>query len=347
MKQAQKPTTKNTKNEILEAYESLLKEVEKNKSSKADQQKVQASNIVKQALSENSKDIIHQIAGLKLQVSQSLEDLGTELLSEREKLSNLQEAIKIQDKYLKDAHEITINTNSLEALLLAQCQKKEEFEEWVNSAKERFSNEISEKKQSWQKEQQQYESEQKEKREFEKKERKRQGEEYEYQLKITRQKEEDEYQQKKLLQERELEEKRKTLESECADRESSIITKEQELEDLRKYKEQAEKNLASAVEKTAKQIREELQERFKNEFLIKNKEFESEIALLKQNIQFLESKITDQEKSITSLNKQLSESNIQSQDLARKVIEGNANLHIQEIRRKSINSSSDKSDNSE
>ena len=71
----QKATSKNTKNEILDAYEGLLQEVKDNKTNKSDQQKVQAnSQLVKKSLEQNSKDIIHNIAELKLQVNQSLED---------------------------------------------------------------------------------------------------------------------------------------------------------------------------------------------------------------------------------------------------------------------------------
>ena len=329
----QKVTSKNTKNEILDAYEGLLQEVKDNKTNKSDQQKVQAnSQLVKKSLEQNSKDIIHNIAELKLQVNQSLEDLGKKLLSEREKLNNLQQSIEIQEKNLKDIYDITVNAESLEALLLAQQRKKTEFDEWINSAKEKFTLEMSETKAKWHKEQSEYELTQKEKQELQKKEWKRQEEEYNYQKKISRQQDEDQYKQKQLQQERELTEKLQKVESDCTARETAILAKEKEFEYLLEYKENSDSQLEEAIKNTKQQLQKELEHNFKMELSIKNKESESEIALLKQNIGFLNAKISDQDKNILYLNKQLSEAQLQAQNLAKKIIEGNA--HMLEIRSK-------------
>ena len=85
----QKVTNKNTKNEILDAYEGLLQEVKDNKTNKSEEQKVKTSSqLVTKSLAQNSKDIIHNIAELKLQVNQDLENLGKSLLLEKEKLNN-------------------------------------------------------------------------------------------------------------------------------------------------------------------------------------------------------------------------------------------------------------------
>ena len=329
----QKVTSKNTKNEILDAYEGLLKEVKNNKVNKSDQQKSQANmQLVTKSLTQNSKEIIHNIAELKLKVNQSLEDLGKNLLSEREKLNNLQESIEIQEKHLKDVYDITVNAESLETLLLAQSRKKTEFDEWIASAKEKFTLEMSEKKDKWSREQNEYELAQKEKQELQKREWKRQEEEYHYQQKISRQQDEDQYKQKQIQQERELAEKLQKVESDCAARESAILAKEKEFDDLVKYKSDADNNLEEAVTNAKQHLQKELEHNFKIELSIKNKESESEIALLKQNIRFLETKISDQEKNISYLNKQLSESQLQAQNLAKKVIEGNA--HMLDIRSK-------------
>lgn len=323
----QKPTSKNTKNEILEAYDELLQELNK-KSNKSTLAATQAdNNTVKQASSQNTKDIIHQIAELKLQVTQSLEDLGKELLAAREKLTCTQEAIKLQESHLKNVHDITVNTNSLEALLLSQQRKKEEFEEWVSSAKEKFTLEMNNKKSLWNKEQQEYELSQKEKKESQKKEWQRLEEEYQYQQKISKQQDEDQYQQKKLLQERELEEKMQAVETKCLLRESAILEKEQELLDLRKHKTESDKNLKDSVDSAKKQLTQELGQSFKLESSLKNKEADSEIALLKQNIKFLEAKICDQDKVVLALNTRLTESQLQSQNLAKKVIEGSTRIN--------------------
>lgn len=330
MSKAPKPTIKNTKSEILTAYDELLKQVEENKSLRAQEQKGQMkSDIVQKASSEGAKDIIHKVTELKIQINETLENLGKNLLNERAKLSDLQEAIAIEQARIKDTHEIMVNANSLEALLLAQKKKKEEFEQWIEAEKEKFRSEMAEKKTFWAKEKQEYEELQKDKVELQKKEWKRQEEEYEYQRKILEQKDNDEYQLKKQLLERELEDRRKKLEEEFALRESAISAQEQELESLRKLKDESEKTLKEHVENARKQLTTELEQKYKFTSELKQKETDAENGLLKQNIKFLEEKLQEKNKTIDILNHQLVSSQAQSQELAKKVIE--ANSRIREI----------------
>lgn len=330
MSKAPKPTIKNTKSEILTAYDELLKQVEKNKSLRAQEQKGQMkSDIVQKASSEGAKDIIHKVTELKIQINETLENLGKNLLNERAKLSDLQEAIAIEQARIKDTHEIMVNANSLEALLLAQKKKKEEFEQWIEAEKEKFRSEMTEKKSTWAKEKREYEELQKDKVELQKKERKRQEEEYEYQRKILEQKDNDEYQLKKQLLERELEDRKKKLEEEFALRESAISAQEQELKSLRTLKDESEKTLKEHVENARKQLTTELEQKYKFTSELKQKETDAENRLLKQNIKFLEEKLQEKNKTIDILNHQLVSSQAQSQELAKKVIE--ANSRIREI----------------
>ena len=330
MSKTPKPTIKNTKSEILEAYDELLKQVEKNKSVRAEEQKDQMkSDIVQRASSEGAKDILHKIAELKVQVNDNLESLGKNLLHERSRLADLQKAIEIEQAKIKDTHEIMANANSLEVLLLAQKKKKEEFEQWIEAEKEKFRTEMAEKKVYWVKEKQEYEQTQKDKVELQKKQWKRQEEEYEYQQKITQQKDDDEYQLKKHLLERELEDRRKKLEAEFALRESAISAQEQELVELRKLKDESEKTLKEHVESARKQLTTELEQKYKFTSELKQKETNAENSLLKQNIKFLEEKLQEKNKTIDVSNQQLVSSQAQSQELAKKVIE--ANSRIREI----------------
>ena len=85
-------------------------------------------------------------------------------------MNNLQESVRQQEIYLQDLHEITANANSLETLILCQKRKREEFENWMESTREKFNIEMSEKKLVWDKQKKDYELEQNEKRESKKKE---------------------------------------------------------------------------------------------------------------------------------------------------------------------------------
>lgn len=328
MSAVSKPTIKNTKSEILSAYEELLQEVAKNKSQKTEEKKNQMkSDIVQRASSQDSKDIIHNVSELKIQVGENLENLTKTLLHERAKLSELQEAIIIEQNRLKEAHEITINANSLEALLLAQKKKREEFEQWIELEKEKFKSEMSERKNSWAKESHEYEQTRKEKIELHKKEWVRLEEEYEYQKKITQQKDSDEYQLKKELLHRELEDKKKKFEEEFSLRESNISAQEQEILDLRKFKDEAENKLQNRIEEAKKQLIAETEQKYKYKSELIQKETDAESSLLKQKISFLEDKLQEKNNIIDNLTQQLSYSQSQSQELAKKIIEANAKMH--------------------
>ena len=69
----QKVTSKNTKNEILDAYEGLLTEVKDNKLNKSDQQKAQAnSQLITKSLAQNSKEIIRGFKFVHILVQQKI-----------------------------------------------------------------------------------------------------------------------------------------------------------------------------------------------------------------------------------------------------------------------------------
>ena len=327
MAQKEHPTVKNTKNEILAAYNELLKEVAAAKSNKSEEQQLQSSKSLVQKVSKQKSDyILHHTADLKLQVTGYFEKLGSKLLDEKEKLDNLQNAIAIEENRLKEMHDIIANANSLEALLLAQQKKKAEFEEWIVNAKEKFTEEMQDKKKLWNKEQSEYEAEFKEKKLAQKKEWEREEEEYKYKQKITRQKDTDEYLAKKSTQERELAEKRQELEQQFATREADIIAKEQEFAELKESKNNFDKILQEEIKLAKESLTKELANKFDLESTIRAKESHTEISLLKQNIKFLEEKVKDQNNNINYLNKQLVDAQIKCQDLAKKVIEGNTRI---------------------
>ena len=119
-------STKNTKNEILEAYHEaldLIKELKKTNKQEIKQEKDKRDTVVS-ASANTSKDIFKNLADLKLSIVDSLESLSHQLLSEHKKLVILQEAINLQSKELEELHEIKVNTDTLTALLEAQKQKK-------------------------------------------------------------------------------------------------------------------------------------------------------------------------------------------------------------------------------
>jgi molybdenum-dependent DNA-binding transcriptional regulator ModE len=131
---------RNTKSEILSAYEEMLKKVQEKKTEepKKVQEQQKQDNLVKKAASFSNENIVKGIAGLKVDLSSTLDKLGENLVSEFRKFEELQQAILIEQKNLEDLYKLSAVSDSLSAMLLAQKEKKEQFEHEMDSRKTEF-----------------------------------------------------------------------------------------------------------------------------------------------------------------------------------------------------------------
>jgi hypothetical protein len=197
---------KNTKSEILSAYEDMLKKIQDKKTDehKKVQEQQNLENLVKKAATFSNESIVKGIAGLKVDLASTLDKLGENMVSEFRKFEELQQAIQVEQKNLEDLYKLSVVSDSLSAMLLAQKEKKEQFEqemafrktesdEKMKTERELFETEMAEKKALWKKELETWQQKTKEDTEETKKSRTRSEEEYQYNLKITRKKEADLY----------------------------------------------------------------------------------------------------------------------------------------------------------
>ena len=317
-------STKNTKNEILEAYEQVLNQLTELK--KANKQHIKQEQEKKKTIETASQnttdDIIQQLAGLKLNLIKSLEDIESQLLNEYKRLNTLQQAIALQTKDLEEIHEIKVETETLSALLQTQKQKREIFDREMMERRETFEQEMSQKRSLWKKEQEEAEALRKEQEILQKKSRQREEEEYFYKRDLERQKESDLYETQKKLLEKELSDKKAHLEKDFAERESMIIGKEQEYQTLKNQVENMPIALKQAIEETEQSVTEKVKFKYEYEAKLTQKEVEGERKLHEQMILALQTKIEQQEKQLKELNEKTSHAGIQVQEIAVKAIEG-------------------------
>jgi len=139
-------TMTHTKKEILTAYEELLEELKNQKSE--DPKIVKAEKIVHETIINASANtvegIVNNIAALKLNLSKSLDKVGDDLAKEFKKLTEIQEAKKIEEKNLAETYQLTSETDSLAIMLKVQKDKKEAFENEMKETKEAFTVEMKE-----------------------------------------------------------------------------------------------------------------------------------------------------------------------------------------------------------
>ncbi len=329
-----KPNLKNTKNEILAAYDELQQKMSDKKTDepKKVQELQRQETLVKKAESLSNETIIKGLAGLKVEITSSLDKLGEKFVEEYRKFEELQQAIQTEKKNLEELYQLSASTDSLSVMLLAQKEKKEQFEqematrkaeleEKIRIEKERFDAEISEKKIQWKKELDTLLEKQKEDNEITAKTRKREEEDYNYTLQINRKKESDLYEEKKQKLEKELTDKKAAFEKAVADREANLKLAETELAELRAKSAAFPKELEKAVDVAVKAATEKTETLFRFEKELSEKEVGGELKLKDQIIQTLNAKIKDLEISLKDLSQKTVTAETSLKDIAIKAIE--------------------------
>ena len=334
---------KNTKSEILSAYEEMLKKVQDKNTDepKKIQEQQKQENLVKKAAAFSNESIVKGIAGLKVELASTLDKLGENLVSEFRKFEELQQAIQAEQKNLEDLYQLSVVSDSLSVMLLAQKEKKEQFEQEMTSRKtefnenmkserERFETEMTEKKALWKKEQESWQQKTKEESDDIKKNLARAEEEYQYSLKITRKKETDLYDEKKQKLEKDLADKRITFEKEFAEREVKIKEAEAELKELRARNTAFPSEMEKAVNESVIAVTEKLETSFRFEKELREKESQGELKLKEQIIETLKSKIKDMEITMKELSQKTITSEASVKDIAIKAIESTSKPYFVE-----------------
>ena len=327
-----KISTTNTKAQIIEAYNELLKKKEEKSQDnpKEVQQRKEAANTVESAQKNSEDEIVKDITKIRTSFIGSLDIIEDNLTAEHKKLAEIQEAINIEKKHLEELYGISTNADSFAAILLAQNESREKFEEERKATKEAFENEMSETKVNWGKEKSEKETLLKEEKEQNQKAKKREEEEYTYNLQQKRKKETDGYELNKLQQEAELKEKKLILEKEFAEREKEILENEKEFAGMKKASEQFPKELEKAVKEAIVETEARLNTEYKYEKNLTTKEAEGTINLKDLQISTLETKIKEMESQLKSASQKADVSEKSVKDIALKAIESSVKVQVVE-----------------
>ena len=321
---------KSKKNEILAAYQELLEQIgqTKQESHQQEKKKQQEQDVVATASSMTTDHIVKNIADIKISIGQGLDMLEQRLVDEYRSLSELQSAIKIETTRLKELHEITVNADSLAALLLAQKEYKTRFEQEMMDRKIKFESEMAEVKEFWDKEQECMEQGQRELKDSLKKTRMREEEEYAYALQLERKKDQDAYEAKRFALEKELVDKKEIFYKECAEREAILKSQEEDLKQMHNRVEQFPHELERAIRDTEKATREQLERTYQYQIDLSAKEVDGERKLTQQMISSLQAKIKEQELFIKQLTQKTDEASNQVQEIALKALESSSNMRF-------------------
>jgi len=288
---------KNTKNEILDAYSELVAEFEKERSqNKSLLKEIEDKNkIVKEVKDNNSNN--NSLDQLKEIFISQIDELKNKFHQEKESFNKLNQAIDIQKDNLENLHQVKAQVESLEALIITQKQTKDKFDLEMNILK-----------QNWD----------------------REKEDYEYNLKIQRRNDETNYQQEKLKLENEIKFKKESFEKQLIERENIINEKEEEFKQLKIVSDNFEGRIQEIIKNTETQVTDILTKEFEFKRQLENKDLETEIKLLKLEIETLKTKVKEQTEVIDNLNSKSSDATSQVKEIALKAIENSGKSYYSE-----------------
>jgi len=330
-------TKTNTKNEIFEAYESLLKKVADLDNMKPQEirEKEEKQMLIKKVSEMTPDTIVRGIADLKLKVAASFDQVEESLLAEQKKLSEIRLAIEVQKTMIDELYRVKVTADSMAAMLLAHKEKKLQIEAEAQELKmafdqkrEDFEAEMTQKKSDWDKEKARIQVELKEEKERARKEHQREEEEYNYNLQLKRRKEQDDYIEKHRKAELEFVTKTTQTEKLLHEREDAIAIKEQEYNLLYTKVGKFEDDLAKAVKDAEKSTTEKLKTQFGFAEELMLKENEGLLKLKDQTIQTLENRIKEQEGYIKQLTQKTETADKSVKDIAIKAIESSAKVQL-------------------
>lgn len=334
-----KITTSNTKKEMLEAYNKLRKAMATQAQTELKPEKAKEERerreVLQTADALTTDKVIKTVNELKSETSKAFTDIAAKLEEETERYNKLRRAIEIKEKELEELFEIEKSAFTLAALLEAQKQQRQVFEDEMARRKELLETEINQTKLDWERQKKQHAEELKEQKEQEEKRRRREKEEYEYSFEREKEQKINTLADEINRLDKELQDKREEFdkqtrakESELEEREQAVAEREKIMDTLQARVDGFPKELEREVEKAVKEVTLRLTaEASKNEQLLV-RGFEGEKNVLQARIDAFEQVVATQKKQIDKLAEQLEGAYSKVQDIAVKAVASSSRQSI-------------------
>lgn len=310
---------KSTKDQILAAYNQVLSKLTEKQSDSPQEkkQKEEKAVVVEVASKLTSESILKDLSTLKLRSIQDIDGLSGNLLNEFTKLTTIRHAIEEEQQHLQDLYQIKETANTLAALIQAQAEEKETFEQEKVLKQQQFDQDMNEAKAAWKKQLTTLEIEAKDRKEFLEKERKREEEDYRYTLDVKRRKELDDYDRHKAELEKDLEDRKAALDQ----RETNLKEQETLLNNLTLQVEEFSEVVKQAVADAEESLRSQLEKEHQYFLELKTRENITSQKLSDQKVSYLEAKIKEQDQLIKTLTQKADAATEQVQSIANRALD--------------------------
>lgn len=315
-----KVTPKESKDQILAAFNQLLTERKKSES-KVETKEQEAEKEKNQQLLETVAgytidNIVNGMAALQLDFGSAMDELSQKLETEWGKLDELKQGIATRHEHLQQLRQVRLVADALYILRQENEAKLSILEANTTTEREEITKEMTQTRKVWEKEQQEFEAKIAEAREL--LARQQEGEEgdYNYETERLRKIEMDEYREQKRLQERELAAANRDKEKAWAAREQFLADNEAEFGDNETKIAGFDDKLAQEYNKAKEEAIKKAEREGKVKADLLEKEWKADQQGYEFKIQSLQETITRQTEQIGEINAQLQATTTQAQNLA-------------------------------
>lgn len=146
VKRPLKLTMDNTKQEMLDAHNALLEQLqEKREADLKSEEKIEekkTKDVLEVESSLSPGEVVERIGNLTLETGEMLTQISDKLEDEVNKLKGMQKIIEIKGRKPEDMHEIEKAVSTLAALIETQNRKRQEFESEMVRRREELIQEI-------------------------------------------------------------------------------------------------------------------------------------------------------------------------------------------------------------
>ncbi|KPQ39492.1 MAG: hypothetical protein ACLFM4_06755 [Phormidium sp.] len=343
---AKRINDRNTKAEILEAYQALLDE---KKHLQAQVKQAQRSPDIKPATSANSStsstdsrssetsdklehpklqdyDTLAQLQQIQLGFGGFISQLSEVLTRDSSQFAEISSAIEAEQERLRNLYEIeSVDETTLTTLVESYRNESKQFAEEFETEQEQLEQELQAQLEAWCKEQADWQHSFDEERQRLETIWKRENEEYHYQRAIAQEIDEERYQQQLQEQYRQLDESRQEQERAWQERETAIAEREAEWAELQAKVAAFPGQRDEQIHKGKRQGEAIATHQVNSALELRQQEIEGQQRRYELQIEGLERTIGDRQQQIQSLSQQLEATLQQVQELAVKAIEGHAN----------------------
>jgi colicin import membrane protein len=239
------------------------------------------------------------IADTQVEVQKVLADLSAKVMERLQQLEQLQEAIGLRQEELNNLHGIEVKATTIDELDEQIARQRRSWEEEQAEKKRAFAEMQSERNKTW----------------------KREEEEYQYKLAQEHRKLEDSFQALMEKQQKANADRQDQLDKSWAERENELKKREQELIDLRAFKEQAPEVVKKAVNAEVAVATNSVKKEYETKMVLSAKDAETERRLAEQTVKALQETITKQQAQLEEMKAQREQAPKAVQEISSKALE--------------------------